>query len=221
MRSFSSRFSRQPDQEQSYSQEFDQRLKKLLVEQRWENLKSLEFGKLQAVVLFGSLSNRDPKMRQDGEQLESDADILLFYDTRSDKPLNRSKKYSDNRHYEDAERFSKRISEADVFIWNMATVRLLHDKSLTALASEYEKLLKHLNEPQDPYSLPVSRERKIEVAMSEVQRKYSVLPQLLLGGEVLQGEIPSEARDLAQEVYNVYHEVLKKMHDLRAQPPRA
>lgn len=200
-----------------YNQEFNAGLKKAKEKHNWQNIKELRLGeRLVAVVLFGSLSNKLPKMGNDSK-LQSDADILLLY-SGTKKKLYRAYKYGSNPDAGDSGQFAEHIPDADVVAMNMHTIMEFARISVWKIEKELS-WLKEVLAPGSPtrsqYWLYQSDRAIVDAYIQRLAKDYTVLPQMILTGTVLEGALPESVRAAAQKVISVYGQVVSEMRAIR------
>ncbi len=209
----------------NYTKEFDQAIEKVKREQQRLNRKEQRRGEsLKAVVLFGSLSNKQPKM-EDEKTLHSDADVLLLY-SGTKQEMYRTDPRGLSKH--DTGPFTEHIPNADIVALNIATITKLSERSQKGLREELVRAKKAIipgNSERSNFWMYVNKPNAnreiVQSILDSLAKKYTVFPQMILTGTVLQGEIPTVAQHAARDVMDVYHEVVSELRQLRDSQPEA
>jgi hypothetical protein len=202
-------------EKKSLDDEFQEALEQAKKRHGWKNLKELRLGeRLQAVVLFGSLTTREPK-QQDGK-LKTDADILLLYDGTG-KPLYRSDPRGNTD--QDYGPFSEHIPNADIMVMNVTTLLKLAETAKRSINGELRNLLKALEPGSHSRSTYFLIPDNSELATSFIGHldEYMKMPEMILTGKTLEGKIPDEVVDAARSVFELYNDVVAQMRRLSEQ----
>ena len=198
----------------SYEVEFSHALKKVISQQERKNwIEGFFDAKLVCAILFGSLSNKPPRMTKNGEGiLDSDADIFLFF-SGNKKPLLRE--IGIGPAFDNGKKFSDRIPNANVVVMNEVQC----EKIAAMFTANVDAILQKAKAVLDP-DYPIDQEidayhRAANILPNEFRiillrilmgklRDYSVYLQIILEGTVIQGEMPKKIVDQVQEVYETY-----------------
>lgn len=192
--------------------EFNVALQETKNRHRWKNIKEFRLGeRLQAVVLFGSLTTKEPKL-VDGV-LKTDADLLLLYDGTGEE-LYRSEPKGTT--LQDFGPFSERIPNADIMVMNISMMKTLAETSKKAMRRELETLKKALAPGSHTRSQYWMYDNNAELAASFRSRlpESTIMAQIVLTGAVLQGSLPEPIVELATDVMRTYSDVAKEISRL-------
>lgn len=187
-----------PRSEQSFdlpsglTQELEDAIDKHLTILQLKELFKLKRVQIKTKIVFGSLSERAPRVSDSGKSLESDADVFVIVSgTKYYRDISFGKEEGDSK-------FSKHIPNADMFLMSEDVVMERLQAAKTVLAKKARSVEEYTSGKIHGTTAGYIRRDLEDI------RKSTILPQALLQGSLVSGEISPHLLEEAKQVLDVY-----------------